>query len=63
MDMTILVQMGLAMGAVGFFVASYYRFSRPTRVNFSKDRRAPQLVSAAATPTADASDSRRLPSL
>lgn len=41
--MTILVQGGMALAVVGFFVAAWFRFSRPVRVLGGKPRQAPQI--------------------
>lgn len=63
MDMTILVQVGMAVAAVGFFITSYYRFSRPGRLNLAKDRRAPQLPAGAASGESGPDEARRLPTV
>lgn len=62
-DMTILVRAGMVFAATGLFVASYFRFSNPVRLNLSKDRRAPHLAVDATSAAAESSDSRRAPSL
>lgn len=62
-DMTILVRAGMVFAAAGLFIASYYRFSNPVRLNVSKDRRAPQLSAEAPNAAAESPDSRRAPSL
>lgn len=61
MDMTIVVQVGMAVAAVGFFIASYYRFSRPGRLNFAKDRRAPQLPARVLPGESGPDEARRSP--
>lgn len=62
MDTTIIVPVGMAAAAVGFFVASYYRFSRPSRSS-DRNRQVPQLSTVAVSVAAGADHSRRTPSV
>lgn len=61
MDFTILVRVGMVLAAVGLFVASYYRFSNPVRLDFARERRAPQLPGAGAEAAESAAGERRSP--
>lgn len=65
MDITIMVRAGMLFAAVGLFLAAYYRFRNPVRLEFARERRAPQL-SGAGSPAADpgvAATDRRAPSI
>lgn len=63
MDITILVRAGMVLAAVGLFIASYYRFSNPVRLEYSRERRAPQVPARGSALPGQVEDDRRTPSV
>ncbi|MGQ0697201.1 MAG: hypothetical protein ACT4PZ_03050 [Panacagrimonas sp.] len=59
-----IIDAGIAMAVAGFFVAAWYRYSRPVHFMKGQMRRAPELSGSTAEPAPQRADAgRRTPSV
>lgn len=63
METSWVLQVGLGVAVVGFFVAAWFRFSRPIRFKSTRHRTAPQLQGLPSGEVRSSVEDRRAPSL